>query len=288
MTNKIYPSPAAALDGILFDGVEELMLTPPTVGRCRVAIRGGPFTTASVFDTDLHVTPPFLSAPRLVLRHADFIITLEPPRVSFETTGTFDECGRTLDEWTALIRALCYLASGTGTLSITRESGEVVASSLPVTAPLDGPYLGQLPDLTRFLEGWQQLIVKAGVTSVARFPMDTIWDGKEAGLAVDLLLNPQPRGYFEFESLEGLRIEEAVDAVYFNSCALADASISYSVRVTLEPTGELPWRYRSTRFQPLDVQPAVLDLDEYGAERAAASGIAVLINPANVTLAVPS
>jgi len=132
------------------------------------------------------------------------------------------------------------------------------------------------------------LIVKAGVTSVARFPMDTIWDGKEAGLAVDLLLNPQPRGYFEFESLEGLRIEEAVDAVYFNSCALADASISYSVRVTLEPTGELPWRYRSTRFQPLDVQPAVLDLDEYGAERAAASGIAVLINPANVTLAVPS
>lgn len=274
--------------GDLFDGVEELTLTPPTVGRCRVAIRGGPFTTASVFDTDLHVNPPFPDAPRLVLRHVDFIITLEPPRVSFETTGIFNECGRTLDEWTTLIRALSYLASGTGTLSITRDSGEVVVSSLPVAMPLDGPYIEQLPDLVRFLEGWQQLIAKAGLTSVARFPMDAIWDGREAGLAVDLLLNPQPRGYFEFESLEGLRIEEAVEAVYFNSCALADASISYSVRVTLEPTGALPWRYRSTRFQPMDVRPAVLDLDEYGAAQAAASHIEVLINPANVTLTAPS
>lgn len=274
--------------GDLFDGVEELTLTPPTVGRCRVAIRGGPFATASVFDTDLHVAPPFLDAPRLVLRHADFVITIEPPRVNFETTGTFDELGRTLEEWTALIRALSYLASGTGTLSVTRDSGEVVFPSLPVTVPLDGPYLEQLPDLTRFLEGWQQLIAKAGVTSVARFPLDAIWDGKEAGLAVDLLLTTQPKGYFEFESLEGSRSEEAVDAVYFNSCALADASISYSVRVTLEPTGALPWRYRSTCFQPLDVRPVVLDLDEYGAEQASVLGIAVLINPAKITLVAPS
>jgi hypothetical protein len=55
------------------------------------------------------------------------------------------------------------------------------------------------------------------------------------------------------------------------------------VKVRLEPVTGQEGRYRSTGFDRLDIRPAVADLDHYGEDQAKASGLSVLINPANIT-----
>ena len=77
---------------------------------------------------------------------------------------------------------------------------------------------------------------------------------------------------------------ESVEAIYFNSCTFAGTAISYSVNITLQATTEAGGRYRSTAFKPLDVRPAVSDLEAYGMEQAHRRGLTVVINPANVTM----
>jgi len=103
-------------------------------------------------------------------------------------------------------------------------------------------------------------------------------------MAVDILLNPAPIAFFEFDSLDGAGERELVEAIYFNSCSFADASISYCVQVTLQAGEKTSGRYRSIKFKPLDVRPVVSDLEEYGMERAHSSGLSVVIHPENVTM----
>ena len=87
----------------------------------------------------------------------------------------------------------------------------------------------------------------AGVKSVEPFAFDAIWDANQAGMAVDVLLNPAPVAFFEFDSLEGAVDAETVEAIYFNSCRFADAAISYCVEVTLQADGKAGACYRSTK-----------------------------------------
>ena len=155
--------------------------------------------------------------------------------------------------------------------------------TLPVDQPVDGPYLDQLPAITKLLDGWQRLLELAGLKSVEPFAFDLIWDSSPAGMAVDMLLNPDPVAFFEFDNLEGAVEAESVEAIYFNSCSFADASIIYCVQVTLRADGEAGARYRSTKFKPLDVRPAVSDLEEYGMEQAHSHGLTIVIHPENVT-----
>jgi hypothetical protein len=102
-------------------------------------------------------------------------------------------------------------------------------------------------------------------------------------MAVDMLLSPAPIASFEFENLDGAMEGAALEAIYFNNCALGAAAISFSVQVKLKSMDGHGGRYRSSAFKPLDVRPAVSDLEEYGMEQAHRLGLTNVINPSNVT-----
>ena len=102
--------------------------------------------------------------------------------------------------------------------------------------------------------------------------------------AVGLLLNRKSTAYLEFPHLGEVAVDHDIDVLYFNSCKLADAGISYSARVTLTATIGAVRTYQSTAFTLLDARPAVGNLDEYGKEQAAEHDLNLVIHPANVTI----
>lgn len=270
--------------GALLDSIEEFRVELPHLGNCEVVVRGGAFTPAAVFNAQMFVPPPIAHRPWLLIRHPDFTLTFKEEGLNFQTSGVFDEGLKTLDAWATLVRALSYLADGTARLSIDWTIGGSPSLTLPVNQSVDGPYLDQIPAITKLLDGWQRLLEMAGVKSVEPFAFDTIWDANQAGMAVDMLLNPAPIAFFEFDDLEGAVEAESVEAIYFNSCSFIDTSISYCAQVTLQADGKVGARYRSIKFKPLDIRPAVSDLAEYGMEQAHSSGLTVVINPENVMM----
>lgn len=270
--------------GALLDSIEEFRVELPHLGQCQIIVRGGAFKPAAVFNAEMFVPPPMANGPWLLIRHPDFTITFREEGLNFQTSGIFGDGLKTLDAWATLVRALSYLADGTARLSIEWNVGSGTSLTLPVDQRLDGPYLDQIPAITKLLDGWQRLLELAGVKSVERFAFDAIWDASSAGMAVDMLLNPAPIAFFEFDNLEGAVEAQSVEAIYFNSCGFAEASISYCVQVTLQTDGEAGGRYRSINFKPLDVRPAVSDLEEYGMEQAHSHGLTVVIHPENVTM----
>ena len=270
--------------GPLLDSVEEFRIELPHIGNCNVIVRGSALAAAAIFHAEMLVPPPMANGPWLLIRHPDFTIKFREDGLDFQTTGIFDRGLKSLDAWATLIRALSYLADGTARLSIQRTAADAAPLSLPVEQRLDGPYLKQLPVLTKFLDGWQRLLGLAGMKSVEPFAFDAIWDAHAAAMSVDLLLNPAPIAFFEFDNLEGAAEAESVEALYFNSCTFAGSAISYSVQVKLEATDDPGTRYRSTAFKPLDVRPAVSDLEEYGEEQAHSHGLTIVIDPANITM----
>jgi hypothetical protein len=274
--------------GALLDSIEEFRVELPHLGNCDVIVRGGAFAPAAVFNAEMFVPPPMVNGPWLLVRHPDFMITFREDRLNFQTSDAVGSGIKTLDAWATLVRALSYLADGRARLSIERKAPDAPLLSLPVDQRLDGPYLDQLPAMTKFLDGWQRLLEVAGMKSVELFAFETIWYANAAAMAVDVLLNLAPIAFFEFDSLDGAVEAESVEAIYFNSCTFAGTAISYSVKVTLQATAEAGGRYRSTAFKPLDVRPAVSDLEEYGMEQAHRRGLTVVINPANVTMVNPN
>ncbi|MFL6605751.1 MAG: hypothetical protein ACJ8R9_31115 [Steroidobacteraceae bacterium] len=271
--------------GALFDDIAELTLTPPFVGTCRVSIRGADLSPAAIFTAEIYIGPPIeIGGPQLLIRHSDFTLKLKPDRLEFQTLGDFTKETRPLQRWTELIRALCHLAYGRGSLTIF-ETVRFPRISMPVEQPIEGPYLEQLPQLIRFLDGWQQLLSMAGVVSNADFSLEEIWAARQAVIAVDVMVNPASTCYFEFQTLGESNLGgSTVHALYFNSGKLADAAVSYCAKVTFQRTTDSVWQYRSTAFEPLDVRPVIEDMEEYAAEKAASHGLKVIIDPANLTL----
>ena len=142
--------------------------------------------------------------------------------------------------------------------------------TLPMTEPLQGPQTESLPQLIHFIEAWSQLTQMAGVAAVQPFSLEDLWAAKGVQIAADLMTNPSSPASFAFDSEAFEASSNGVDALYFNSCRLADAALSFCVRVTLQRIGD---EYRSVAFSPIYARPEVDDLLGYGQEQATASGI---------------
>jgi hypothetical protein len=269
--------------GSLLDSIEEFRLELPQLGDCDVIVRGGGFAPAAVFSAGVFVPPPVVKSAWLLIRHPDFTLTFRKEGVNFETSDSFGGGLKTLHAWATLIRALSYLAGNNARISIEMKASDTSLLSLPVELPLHGPYLDQLPAMTKFLDGWQRLLEVAGVKSIEPFAFDAIWDANAAAMAVDMLLSPAPVASFELDALDGVMEVESVEAIYFNNCSFGDASISFCVQVSLKSTAAGGGCYRSIAFKPMDVRAAVANLEEYGMEQAHRLGLTVVINPSNLT-----
>jgi hypothetical protein len=272
--------------GTLFDDLGDLHLTPPTLGPCQVSIRGPGFGQAARFEAEMFIGPPLqgIDGPELLIRHFDLIIRFTPGGLKFETAAALEGAQRTLDQWAELMRALSLMATGRATITIS-ENARIPAISLLADQPVTGPYLEELPHFSLFLDGWQQLLSRAGLRSTMRFEFDAFWGAHDARIAVDILLNPKPLARFEFQSLSiDDEPSDAVDGLYFNSCSFAGVELTYSAKITFQRTNDPIWRYRSTGFEALDVRPKVEDDDEYGLDQAAAHGLVFVIHPKTMTM----
>ena len=272
--------------GTLFDDIEELRLTPPTLGSCEISIRGPGFGLAARFEGEMFIGPPMAEphGAELLIRTADFIIRMTPPALKFESVGSIDDMEHSLDEWAELLRALTLMATGRATLTIAGND-RIPSITFPVDQPITGPYLEEIPLISAFLDGWLQLLTNAGLRSTTRLKFEAFWEANEARMAVDILLNPKPLARFEFQTLEIEEPSSLPEGLYFNSTSFADTSMTFSAKVFFEQSDDPEWRYRSTRFEALDVRPKVDDLEEYGMDQATACDLKLLIDPRILTLA---
>ncbi|WP_308925942.1 hypothetical protein [Janthinobacterium sp. J1-1] len=270
--------------GTLFDDLEELLLTPPTLGSCDISVRGPGFGQAARFTGEMFVGPPMAEphGVELLIRTTYFIIRLTPPALKFESTGSIDDMEHSLSEWAELLRAYSLMATGHATLTIAGND-RLPPITFPIDQPIAGPYLEELPFISSFLAGWLQLLTNAGLRSSAKFKFDLFWEANEARMAVDILLNPKSQARFEFQRHEIEISPSPPEGLYFNSASFADTSITFSAKVFFEQSDDPEWAYRSSRFEALDVRPKVDDIQEYGINQATACGIKLLIDPRNIT-----
>jgi hypothetical protein len=271
--------------GTLFDDLGDLHLTPPTLGPCEVSIRGPGFGQAARFDAEMFIGPPIrgIDGPELLIRHSDLLIRFTPGGLKFETASALEGVQRTLDQWAELMRALSLMATGQATMTISANI-RIPPITLLVDRPITGPYLEELPHISLFLDGWQQLLGRAGLRSTATFEFDAFWHAHNARIAVDILLNPAPLARFELQALSIDEPPDTFEGLYFNNCSFADVNLTYSAKVSFERTNDAIWRYRSNGFQALDVRPKVEDDEEYGVDQAAAYGLTLVIDPNSMTM----
>jgi len=271
--------------GTLFDDLEELHLTPPTLGSCEISIRGPGFGQAARFEGEMFVGSPMAEphGAELLVRTADFIIRLTPPALKFESVSSIDDMEHSLEEWAELLRALTLMATGRSTLTIAGND-RIPPITFPVDQPITGPYLEELPLISAFADGWLQLLTNAGLRSTDIFKFDAFWEANEARMTADILLNPKSQARFEFQTLEIEESSPLPEGLYFNSSSFADTSLTFSAKVFFEKTDDPEWRYRSVGFEALDVRPKVDDLEEYGTDQATAYDLKLLVDPRNMTL----
>ena len=271
--------------GTLFDDIEEFVFTPPTLGPCVISIRGAAFGRAARFDATMFIGPPIddVDGPELLIRHEDFIIRMTRSSAKFESERGLDGVVRSLNQHAEFARALALIASGQAELTISGNS-RIPAVSLPLGEVLSGPYIDQLPIISEFLDGWQALLSKAGADSANLFNFDELWTADEARYAVEMLLSPTPSMRLEFKCFEGDDRPDPLEVLLFRTCSFGGTSLTYCAKVTFESTDDPVWRYRSARFEALDVRPEVQDLDEYGFDQGEARGIPLLLNQRSLKL----
>ncbi len=263
--------------GQLFDDLDQIKMTPPSVGVWRVSMKGPDvLDEAAVFEVEAHVAPPELGGPIALLKHQDFTIVIEKDGLQFETEHVFGDALRPLDRWCTLLRGLSHLADGRGQLSIAFGSGE--AASFPVSDELCGPDIEDLPRLRDFLEGWQRLVRQAGTIAKGGFNIAEAKENLDAQLAVGLMFDVEPQGYLEFD-VQDAALGDELTGVYFNTCKLGGAEITYSVLVTLKRRPDQPLTFRSVSFDALDVRTCVNDLKAYGRDQAEKQGVTILLDP---------
>ncbi|MEM6497811.1 MAG: hypothetical protein AAF709_13940 [Pseudomonadota bacterium] len=263
--------------GQLFDELENVKMTPPSVGVWRISMKGPTvLDEAAVFEVTAHVASPDLGGPIALLKHQDFAIVIEKDRIQFETEHIFGDARRPLDRWCTLLRGLSHLADGRGRLSIAFGSGE--AAVFPLSDELTGPDIEDLPRLRDFLEGWQRLVRQAGAIARDDFNIVEAKENVDAQLAVSLMFDAEPRGYMEFDLYEEVSDDE-LTGIYFNTCALGGAEITYSILVTLKRRTDRPLTFRSVKFDAVDVRTRVNDLKTYGREQAEGQGVTIMLDP---------
>jgi hypothetical protein len=271
--------------GALFDNLDELVFTPPSLGPCAISIKAAGFGRAARFDATMFIGPPIdaVEGPELLIQHADFRIRMTRNEVRFETLHGLDDVQRSLDQHAELARALSLMAGGVAELTISGNS-RFPSISLPFGDLLSGPYVDQLPAISQFLDGWQTLMLKAGVGSEHSFNFDEIWNADEAHIAVDMLLNPKPLAQLEFQSLPDGDQVDSLEALLFRTCSFGGTTLTYSAKITFEHTDDPVWSYRSARFEALDVRAEVVDLQEYGFNQGEAHRITLLLDPQSLKL----
>lgn len=271
--------------GTLFDDLSELVVMPPSLGPCVVSIKGAGFARAARFDAEMFVGPPIggIDGPEILIRHADFLVRITPSGGKFETERDLDDVSRSLEQHAELARALSLMASGQAALTISGNA-RIPSISLPLGDLLSGPYVDQLPAISRFLDGWQTLLSKAGVKSGSSFNFDEIWSADEAQIAVEMLLRPKPVARLEFQSFGGDDGARSLETLLFRTCSFAGTSLTYSAKITFEQTDDPVWRYRSATFEPIDVRSMVEDLEEYGFDQGEATGVGILLDPRSLRL----
>lgn len=269
--------------GDLFSEAEEFLITPPHIGECTVTVRDAPLSPPATFRASMFVGPPIeeVGGAKLLIRHPDFNLTFGEHGAHFETVGIFADGARTVTSWVPLLRALAYLASGHGNFGLTFDDKRFGSLNLAAATQITGPYIEQLPQLADFVTNWEKLLELAGVAPGSAWPIDAIWEASEVSLALDLFFGAPPTAWFAFDSDAFGNPEGPVDALYFNSCAIGEDAISYSVKLTLAPSenGE----HSSIAFTPLDVRPIVDDLDAYATSQMEAHGLTIQIHPDAVT-----
>jgi hypothetical protein len=271
--------------GTLFDDLGELVLTPPSLGACVVSVRGAGFGRAARFDAEMFIGPPIhcIDGPELLVRHVDFMVRITRGGARFETERGLDDVQRTLEQHAEIARALSLIAGGQAEFTISGNS-RIPSISLPLNDLLSGPYVDQLPAISKFLDGWQLLLSKAGVGSDSPFNFDEIWTADEAQVAVEMLVNPRPVMRLEFQKFDDNDGAQSLEALLFRTCSLAGSSLTYSAKITFEQTDDPVWRYRSAHFEAIDIRPMVDDLDEYGFDQGEAGGITLLLDPRSLKL----
>ncbi|WP_282157221.1 hypothetical protein [Shimia thalassica] len=264
-------------NGTLFNEIEQVKMTPPSIGVWRVSMKGpNVLDEAAVFEVEAHIAPPALGGPVALLKHQDFTIVIQESGIQFETEHVFGDAQRPLDRWCALLRGLSHLADGRGQLSIA--FGPTETASFPVSDELNGPNIEDLPRLRDFLEGWQRLVRQAGTIAKDGFSIAEAKENLDAQLAVGLMLDAEPGGYMEFDVQDEVSGEE-LTGVYFNACSLGGAAVTYSVLVSLKRRPDQPLTFRSVKFDALDVRAKVEDLKAYGRRQAELQGVTVILDP---------
>lgn len=278
---------AVPYTGSALDDVEEMRIEPPSFGPCQVTVRGATLAPAAVFAAEAFVGPPLPidGSVWVLVRHSEFTAAFVGDSVQFESQGNFAERQRTLGEWAPIVRALHHLASGKGSLSFLFGGKASAPLTLPMSERLNGPYLDQMPNLLRFIEGWTRLADMAGVLAIEPFSLKDLWAAAGVQVAADMMTNPNSTVVFAYDIDAFDAGEGPVEALYFNTCRLADAALSYCVKVRFE---RIEGEYRSAGFTPLDARPAVEDLLAYAETQADAAGIRVLIHPDNIVEVSPS
>jgi hypothetical protein len=236
---------------------------------------------AAIFAAEAFVGPPLPinGSVWVLVRHSEFTAAFVGDAVQFESQGNFAERERTLGEWAPIVRALLHLASGEGSLSFLFGGKVSAPLILPMSERLNGPYLDQMPNLLRFIEAWTRLADMAGVLAFKPFSLKDLWAAGGVQVAADLMTNPSSTVFFAY-NLDAFDADGGpVEALYFNTCRLADAALSYCVKVRFEV---IEGEYRSAGFTPLDARPAVEDLLAYAESQAEATDIHVLIHPDNI------
>lgn len=267
----------------LLDEIEEFDLNLPSAGAFDVIIKNGPLSAAALFRCESFVPPPLDVTPLLVIRHPLITVLFKRDGLDIETNGTFDDARYLLDEWILLLRGLTYLASGTGTVELSFKEIRVAPTRIPAGS-VTGPYLDYLPHLLEFVERWQRLLDVAGVASTEGIAINEVWEAELARMSLDIIFNPTPIARLEFDAIDVVVDMEQVKALYFNTCTFAGMDITFAVKAILQRTDASSAAYATTSFELLDARTGVVDLDEYGANIAEATGMTIVIDPKNVVI----
>lgn len=243
----------------------ELTFEPTAVDTCVVQVRGPGSGPPAVFPTELVVPPPALARSehlKVLMRHPDLHLTFAPGHLNIMSARAMEGVERSLGAWQTLLRALIYLASGEARVAFTQWSRLDAPMEFEVRAPLDGPYIDQLPQYLRLVDNVRHLLQSAGLEADVKMTFEQLGEASyPVSLATDLLFNASPTASFAFESDAD---EDRLDLLYANHLMIADIQLAYTARFTFERLRPGQPTFSTTSIAALDVRPlSVAEMDGY-------------------------
>jgi hypothetical protein len=266
----------------------QLWIEPPSIGDCKVIVRGAGMSKPAIFVAQAFVGPPIaaIDGPQILIKHSDLQLRLTRDRLEFATTGNFYTEKRTTARWIELLRGLLHLSKGGATVTL-QDLPRLPALSLTLEAAIEGPSVGDLPRLLALMEGWQELAALAGVIVSGDFCIEELGEAPEVILAVDALLYSGAHTNLEFDNVPGLEDSTEVEAIHFNTARLGGTLITYATKIRFKRGGlsESVWAAVSNNI--LDARSHEGDLQKYGRDLAMAHNLRVILDPAQLAMVNP-